>query len=441
MNMAKKAYVGIGDKARTVKNIYIGVGNKARKVIKAYVGDENGKARQWWPSLEKMLVVNMGRIDTINTEYDWVVHILNRYNTIDPDLALNIQYNSFPNVMKKIGNMKIRSALNVLFPTSGFPPIWRNVNATDRWVYSSTNKALEKTKEVTSYMDDVNRIYIPINRVYLPKENGRFVCKIKLNARGSITPVPSYDPGNNVTVGFHYIDNNGVFKDITGGYYGVEEEYADYEYTLDYYTSNDEVYIDYVSLDNWYNRNGFKSYISIRNLAITNPIYKNCLMIAEGTRVSNRYFVPLPVKKNSITITYDGQTMTVSKTSGDADVYFCYLYDVQEYNTVQYPLYYCTVAVFGISKKAFTCDGNYHTQAYERTYQGYTFAGIDAAYMQKSYNPSLGQHSLLGLPDIPKCDIAPMSVPTGITTYAIEYLGETLGMGKYYDENGNASEP
>lgn len=53
--MSKKAYIGISTKARTVKNIYIGVGNKARKVIKAYVGDENGKARQWWPSVEKLV--------------------------------------------------------------------------------------------------------------------------------------------------------------------------------------------------------------------------------------------------------------------------------------------------------------------------------------------------------------------------------------------------
>lgn len=438
--MAKKAYVGIENKSKLVKNIYIGIGNKSKKVIKAYIGDAQGKACQWWPSLEKMLVVNMGRIDTINTEYDWIVHTLNRYNTIESDLALNIQYNSFSDVMKKIGNMKIRSALNVLFPTTGFPPIWQNVNASDRWVYSSANKALEKTKEVTSYMDDVNRIYIPINRVYLPKENGRFVCKIKLTARGSITPVPSYDPGNSVSISFHYIDNNGVFKDITGGNYLVEEEYADYEYTLDYYTSDSDVYIDYVSIDNWFNLNGFKSYISIQNLAITNPIYKNCIMIDEGTKVSYRYYVPIPVKKNSITITFNGQTMTVSKTSGEADVYFCYLYDIQEYGTAQSPRYYCTVAVFGISKKAFTCDGNYHSQAYEITYHGYTFAGNDVAYLDKAYNPPLGQHSFLGLPDIPKCDIAPMSVPTGITTYAIEYLGESLCMGKYYDENGNAQE-
>lgn len=47
--MGKKAYVGVSNKARTVKNIYVGVGNKARKVVKGYVG-VNGKARQFWPA-------------------------------------------------------------------------------------------------------------------------------------------------------------------------------------------------------------------------------------------------------------------------------------------------------------------------------------------------------------------------------------------------------
>ncbi len=47
-----KTYVGVGGKARQVKNIYVGVNGKARKVKKAYVG-VSGKARlvyssDWW---------------------------------------------------------------------------------------------------------------------------------------------------------------------------------------------------------------------------------------------------------------------------------------------------------------------------------------------------------------------------------------------------------
>ena len=42
--MAKDAYIGVGGKARKVKNLYIGVGGKARKVKKAYIG-VGGKAR------------------------------------------------------------------------------------------------------------------------------------------------------------------------------------------------------------------------------------------------------------------------------------------------------------------------------------------------------------------------------------------------------------
>ena len=42
--MAKKAYIGIGNKARKVKKIYFGVANKARKVKKGYIG-VGGKAK------------------------------------------------------------------------------------------------------------------------------------------------------------------------------------------------------------------------------------------------------------------------------------------------------------------------------------------------------------------------------------------------------------
>ena len=50
--MAKKAYVGISDTARNVKNIYVGVGGVARKVVKGYVG-VNGVARQFWAGGEQ----------------------------------------------------------------------------------------------------------------------------------------------------------------------------------------------------------------------------------------------------------------------------------------------------------------------------------------------------------------------------------------------------
>jgi len=76
--MPKKAYIGISDKARQVKNIYIGVNNVAKKVIKAYVGDANGKARQWWPSaIVKKLFTKLYGIDN----YDF-----NPRSTISPSV-------------------------------------------------------------------------------------------------------------------------------------------------------------------------------------------------------------------------------------------------------------------------------------------------------------------------------------------------------------------
>lgn len=47
--MAKGAYIGVGGKARKVKNLYIGVDGKARKVKKAYIG-VNGKAQPFYSS-------------------------------------------------------------------------------------------------------------------------------------------------------------------------------------------------------------------------------------------------------------------------------------------------------------------------------------------------------------------------------------------------------
>ena len=40
-------YIGIGGKAKTIKQMYIGIGGKAKKVKKAYIG-VGGKAKLWW---------------------------------------------------------------------------------------------------------------------------------------------------------------------------------------------------------------------------------------------------------------------------------------------------------------------------------------------------------------------------------------------------------
>ena len=55
--MTKALYVGVGSKARRVKNAYIGVNSKARKVTKMYVG-VSGKARLFWSSEKKLSKYN-----------------------------------------------------------------------------------------------------------------------------------------------------------------------------------------------------------------------------------------------------------------------------------------------------------------------------------------------------------------------------------------------
>lgn len=41
-------YVGVGNKARLLRDIEVGVNDVARRVIRGYIGDENGKAQRWY---------------------------------------------------------------------------------------------------------------------------------------------------------------------------------------------------------------------------------------------------------------------------------------------------------------------------------------------------------------------------------------------------------
>ena len=62
--MAKNIYVGVGGKARKVKQLYVGVAGKARKVKKVYVG-VGGKARLVWAAYVKVTGITL----TLNDKY------------------------------------------------------------------------------------------------------------------------------------------------------------------------------------------------------------------------------------------------------------------------------------------------------------------------------------------------------------------------------------
>ena len=53
--MAKKAYIGVSDKARKVKKIYVGVNGVARKVKNGYVGI-SGVARKFYAAVEATIL-------------------------------------------------------------------------------------------------------------------------------------------------------------------------------------------------------------------------------------------------------------------------------------------------------------------------------------------------------------------------------------------------
>ena len=69
--MAKDAYIGVGGKARKVKNLYIGVGGKARKVKKAYIG-VGGKARLFYTSTLPPTLVDLFTSERTAEVYDVV---------------------------------------------------------------------------------------------------------------------------------------------------------------------------------------------------------------------------------------------------------------------------------------------------------------------------------------------------------------------------------
>ena len=56
--MAKNIYVGVGGKARKIKQLYVGVAGKARKVKKVYVG-VGGKARLVYTSYIPVTGINV----------------------------------------------------------------------------------------------------------------------------------------------------------------------------------------------------------------------------------------------------------------------------------------------------------------------------------------------------------------------------------------------
>lgn len=72
--MAKNIYVGVGGKARKVKQLYVGVGGKARKVKKVYVG-VGGKARLVYQSYIPVTGISVIKSHVGSTSNIWEIEI------------------------------------------------------------------------------------------------------------------------------------------------------------------------------------------------------------------------------------------------------------------------------------------------------------------------------------------------------------------------------
>ena len=85
--MAKKAYIGVGDKARKVKKIYLGISGVARQMQKGYVG-VNGVARLFFENAFKVTVSGYSKN-----------YLGNAYAVITPDNGVVVPYSSSNTVL------------------------------------------------------------------------------------------------------------------------------------------------------------------------------------------------------------------------------------------------------------------------------------------------------------------------------------------------------
>lgn len=96
--MAKNIYVGVGSKARKIKQLYVGVGGKARKVKKVYVG-VGGKARLVYAyyDCEKIRWENTNTVDS-SFSFEWKKHGKKEFYifpvecTVSPTIELKYYY-------------------------------------------------------------------------------------------------------------------------------------------------------------------------------------------------------------------------------------------------------------------------------------------------------------------------------------------------------------
>ena len=130
--MAKKAYVGVLDKARDVRHIYVGVDDVARRVWRGYIGDENKNPRMFWDTdrVNNFLKLNF-EDDSIGTHtytladagltvrYAIEQYILMNEGSIYPVHIANLKHD-MSNIMAWTRRHVPESALCVIEAATGF---------------------------------------------------------------------------------------------------------------------------------------------------------------------------------------------------------------------------------------------------------------------------------------------------------------------------------
>ena len=404
--MAKGYYVPVNGLSKKAKKWYVPVNGLSKAVSKAYC-PVSGLSKQFWPVNDStpFYVIQAGQFNYSNpnnTEF-----CINRYpdnfaNVIDAgddptDLSDTIGiFGAYT-----YGNKK-------LYKKQGYAALWVHSNTTNKWAYNAVDTPANIRKTV-SQSDEINALFIPINRVYASS------LTVIIKAKGT----------GNLKIGCHNVNSSGALADLGFGQITLGADYQ--EQTISISCNS---YIDYISIDAEQMNDTVGAIKAISYLKIKDFTFNHCIY----TDYSNLdlYYVscPLPVKKNSISITYNGSTTTVSKTSGDSDVYFCYYYRLEEYNSAANPFYSVMILIFAVSESAFVTDGTLHPTG------DTAYTSHDCTYYISDVHKIAANIGSTPWPTLPPiCDIPPISYNSAVESSQKESIGEAFVLGDIYDNN------
>lgn len=365
--MGKKAYVGVSDKARTVKNIYVGVEGKARKVIKGYVG-VNGVARQFWAVAEGLYIFFKDAFfsfDPRTTLFDL------------PALAKSPLNNKIIESSKEYLD-DIKGLFLAYLSTDEGSAFWGDAgytffnykaNTSYNWQIDEANY-IYKTENSTVANSD-NKLFIPISRVYVDiKQTGAVkYFDFKVIAKGQTSVPQTYVPELTITPYYVkdgalcYIKNTNGEKINTTVSITSGNTFAEYvgrcTFTELHSDVPEDVYVDYICLEYDAGVNGLQTELYVQSINLLDFVYRKCCTLdytylKQSHMQINNLPIYMPMVKNSLSLVHNGRTLNTVKSTGQSDVYLAYSYTIDQYGAQSYPMLRERIYVLGMSESEFT---------------------------------------------------------------------------------------